>query len=422
MGLRLSEIGTVSAINRPSESIDRPMHPARFALSTAMLCLSVAALSGCSGKSKDKTKPTPQVGFVVVHPSAVPVPVSLPGRVVAFETSEVRPQITGVIHKRLFTEGATVRAGQPLFQIDPSLYSASVNQANANLASARAMAEAADAKAQRYKPLAQIEAVAKQDYTDALAAARQARASVAQGQAALDTARINLRFTTVPAPITGKIGRSLFTVGALVSANQTDPLALIQRMDPIFVDMQQSSAELLALRRALSSGGALKGSTAVRLQLEDGTLYPAAGVVQFSEVTVNAATGTVTLRASFPNPNGVLLPGMFVQSRFEQSINPRAFLVPQAAVQHDIGGEAYIFLVDANNKAQRRNVTAERTYGSAWVVTEGLKDGDKIITQGINGLRPDTEVKAVPANTPERLVPHKAGALGGSGGSRKQGG
>ncbi|HEX7852700.1 MAG TPA: efflux RND transporter periplasmic adaptor subunit [Sphingobium sp.] len=402
------------------------MHHARLTLSTALLCLSVAALSACSGKSGDaKKKPTPQVGFVVVQPSAVPVQTSLPGRIVAYETSEVRPQISGVIHKRFFTEGGTVRAGQPLFQIDPSLYQASVNQANANLASARANAEAAAAKADRYKPLAKIEAVAQQDYTDALALARQARASVAQNSAALDTARINMRFTTVPAPISGKIGRSLFTVGALVSASQADPLAVIQRLDPIYVDMQQSSSELLALRRALSTGGAQKGSTAVRLQLEDGSTYPLVGTVQFSEVTVNASTGTVTLRASFPNPDGVLLPGMFVQARFEQSIDPHAFLVPQGAVQRDLGGEAFILLIGPDNKVVRRNVAADRTYGTSWVVTDGLKPGDKVITQGINGLRPDAEVRPVPANTPERLVPHKAGESGGSGGnsgSRKQGG
>ncbi|MET0365671.1 MAG: efflux RND transporter periplasmic adaptor subunit [Sphingobium sp.] len=395
---------------------------ARKALSTALLCLTVAALPACSSKdgADAKKKPTPQVGFVIVRPGAVPVSTVLPGRVVAFETSEVRPQITGVIHKRFFTEGSTVQAGQPLFQIDPSLYQASVNQASANLASARANAEAAAVKADRYRPLAEMEAVAKQDYTDALATARQARAAVAQNSAALDTARINLRFTTVPAPITGKIGRSLFTVGALVSANQTDPLTIIQRLDPIFVDMQQSSSELLALRRALATGGARKGSTSVKLQLEDGSTYPLAGTVQFSEVAVNASTGTVTLRASFPNPNGDLLPGMFVQAHFEQSIDPSAFLVPQQALQRDLGGEAFVWLVGPDKKAVRRSVTADRTYGENWVVSAGLKPGDKVITQGTNGLRPDADIRPVPASTPQRLVPRKPGEGGGAG-SRKQG-
>ncbi|HEX7871692.1 MAG TPA: efflux RND transporter periplasmic adaptor subunit [Sphingobium sp.] len=396
---------------------------ARKALSAALLCLTVAALPACSKKdgSDGKNKPAPQVGFVIVRPGAVPVSTVLPGRIVAFETSEVRPQISGVIHKRFFTEGGTVQAGQPLFQIDPSLYRASVNQASANLASARASAEAAAAKADRYRPLAEMEAVAKQDYTDALATARQARASVAQNSAALDTARINLRFTTVPAPITGKIGRSLFTVGALVSANQVDPLTIIQRLDPIFVDMQQSSSELLTLRRSLATGGMRKGSTAVKLQLEDGSTYPLAGTVQFSEVAVNASTGTVTLRASFPNPNGDLLPGMFVQAHFEQSIDPSAFLVPQQALQRDLGGEAFVWLVGPDKKAVRRPVTAERTYGENWVVTDGLKAGDKVITQGTNGLRPDADIRPVPANTPQRLVPRKPGEGGGSG-AAKQGG
>jgi len=215
---------------------------------SALLLLVSATLSACSGeKDKDgQQRPPAQVGYIVAQTSTVPVPVSLSGRTVAFETSEVRPQVNGVIRRRFFTEGSLVRAGQPLFEIDPSLYRAAVNQAQANLQSARATADAAVAKANRYKPLAEMEAIAKQDYTDALASARAARASIAQNAAALDTARINLRFTSVPAPITGRIGRSLFTVGALVGASQADPLAVIQRTDPIYVDMQQSAADLVA--------------------------------------------------------------------------------------------------------------------------------------------------------------------------------
>lgn len=386
----------------------------RTALPTAALCASLALLAACSGgKGNDaKQKQVPQVGFVVVKESAVPVQTVLPGRIVAAETSEVRPQITGVVQKRLFTEGATVQAGQPLFQIDPSLYRASVNQATANLASANANAEAAAAKAERFKPLAKIEAVAQQDYVDALALARQAKAAVQQNNATLETAKINLRFTTVPAPISGKIGRSLFTVGALVSASQADPLAVIQRMDRVFVDMQQSTAELLALRRALSNGGALPGSTAVRLTLEDGSEYPVPGTVQFSDVTVNQATGTVTLRATFPNPKGELLPGMFVQAQFEQAVDPHAYLVPQEALQRDLGGEAYVWVVGANDKTVRRAVTAERTYKAAWVVTDGLKAGDKVITQGTNNLKPDMPIKPVPASTPQPVKPPKSGKQG----------
>lgn len=395
---------------------------ARTLFPIALLSFALTALPGCSEKGADaKKKPTLQVGFVVMQPQAVPIQATLSGRIVAAETSEVRPQITGLIRKRLFTEGATVRAGQPLFEIDPSLYRASVNQANANLASASASAEAASAKADRYRPLAEIEAVAKQDYADALAQARVARAAVAQNGAQLETARINLRFTTVPAPISGKIGRSLFTVGALVSANQADALAVIQRLDSVFVDMQQSSAELVSMRRALSSGGALPGSTAVRLRLEDGSDYAPVGRVEFSEVTVNASTGTVTLRARFPNPDGVLLPGMFVQARFDQATDAAAYLVPQQALQRDLGGDAFVFLVGPGNKAVRRTVKADRTSGTNWVVTNGLTRGDKVITQGTAGLRADADVRPVAAGTPQRIAPPGKNGSGGSD-SAKQGG
>ena len=215
-----------------------------------------------------------------------------------------------------------------MFQIDPSLYQAAVNQAAANLANARASAEAAQARADRYRPLAQIEAVSRQDYTDAVAQARQARANVAQTGAALETARINLRYTSIPAPISGRIGRSLFTVGALVTANQVNPLAVIQRNDPMYVDIQQSSADLLTMKRALASGGVTAGSTQVRLKLEDGGAYGYTGTVQFSEVVVDESTGTVTLRARFPNPQGVLLPGMFVQAQFTQAVVERRLSGP----------------------------------------------------------------------------------------------
>lgn len=392
--------------------------------STLLLCLTLTALPACSGDGADhKKKPDPQVGFVVVQPQSVAIQTILSGRVVAAETSEVRPQITGLIRRRLFTEGATVRAGQPLFEIDPSLYRTSVDQAEANLASARASAEAAGAKADRYRPLADMEAVAKQDYTDALAQARQARALVAQNNAQLETARINLRFTTLPAPISGKIGRSLFTVGALVSANQANPLAVIQRLDSVFVDMQQSSAELVAMRRALSAGGVLPGSTVVRLQLEDGSDYGPVGRVEFSEVTVNAATGTVTLRARFPNSDGVLLPGMFVQARFDQARDAKAYLVPQQAMQRDLGGEAFVFLVGRGNKVVRRQVEADRTSGANWVVTKGLAQGDKVITQGTNGLRADATVRPVPAGSPQSIrPPAKAGDGDPGSGAGKKGG
>jgi membrane fusion protein (multidrug efflux system) len=364
-----------------------------------------------------------QVGFVVAKPGPVPIETVLSGRVTALQTAEVRPQVSGVIRRRLFTEGGYVRQGQPLYQIDPSLYRAAVDQASANVAAASATAEAARVRANRYRPLAEAEAISKQDYTDAEAQARQARAAVAQNRASLNTAQINLRFTTVPAPISGRIGRSLVTEGALVTGNQSDPLAVISTLDPVYVDIQQSSADLLKLRTSLASGGTSAGSTAVRLTLEDGTAYGAVGTVQFSEVTVNEATGTVTLRARFPNPGGILLPGMFVKATFQQAVAPSAYLVPQQALQRDFGGDAFVYLVGRGNKVERRKVETDRTFGEFWVVTSGLRPGDKIITQGINNLKQGMQVRAVPATAPQKVAPRPMGARGfggGAGGERGQ--
>ncbi|KHK91951.1 hemolysin D [Novosphingobium malaysiense] len=375
--------------------------------------LTTASLAGCSDDPDARTgRPPVQVGYIVLQPTAVPLSASLSGRTVAYETSQVRPQVSGVIRKRYFTQGSYVRAGQPLFQIDPSLYEAAVNQAKANLASARATADAAAAKAERYKPLAEMEAIAKQDYTDARAEARVAQAAVAQNAASLDTARINLRFTTVPAPISGRIGRSLATVGALASASQTDPLAIIQRTDPIYVDMQQSAADLTALRRKLAAGGVTPGSTEVHLVLDGGSQYEFSGTVEFSEVTVNEDTGTVTLRARFPNPDGLLLPGMFVTAVFDQASDPNAFLVPQTAVRRDFDGSAYVMVVNKDNKAERRKVSADRTFKASSVITAGLRKGDKVIVQGLNGLRQGAEVKPTPASTPQKIAPPSAAGSG----------
>jgi membrane fusion protein (multidrug efflux system) len=383
-----------------------------------MLCAALVSACGQSGESKGGKRPPPSVGFVVAQASAVPVPVTLGGRTVAFETSEVRPQVAGVIQKRLFTEGSLVRAGQPLFQVDPSLYRANVNQAEANLASARASADAAIVRANRLKPLAEMEAVAAQDYTDAAAQARVARASISQNAAALETARINLRFTTVPAPISGRIGRSLVTVGALAGASQTTPLAIIQRTDPMFVDMQQSASDLTALRRKLREGGIAEGSTRVTLKMEDGSDYPLPGMVQFSEVTVNQGTGTVTLRARFPNPQALLLPGMFVNAVFDQAVEQNAFLVPQQAVQRDFDGSAYVMLVGKDDKAVRRKVTTSRTYGANWVVTGGVAPGERIILQGLNGLSHGDPIRPVPASAPQDPTRPPRGGPAGKAGTR----
>jgi membrane fusion protein (multidrug efflux system) len=377
----------------------------RSLLLAGTLCAATLSLGACSSEEEagKNGRGAPQVGFVVARVEAVPVTTSLGGRTVAFETSEVRPQVGGLIRRRLFTEGGFVRAGQPLYQIDASLYQAAVDQAAANLASARASAQAADERVRRFAPLAKMQAIAEQDYTDALAEARVARAAVAQNGAALETARITLRYATITAPISGRIGRSLATPGALVSASQATPLAVIQQTDPIYVDMQQSSAELTTLRQALASGGIAAGSTSVRLRLEDGSAYGFAGTVQFSDITVNEATGTVTLRARFPNPQGRLLPGMFVTALFDQAINPRAILVPQAALQRDFDGSAFVYLAGADNKVVRRKVTAERTIGTNWVVTDGLKAGERVITQGTGNLKQGAPIKPVPASSAQRV-------------------
>lgn len=378
--------------------------------SMGWLLLSGALLvAGCS---KEKpTPPPPEAGYVVMKTESVPLFIELPGRTAAYEMSEVRPQVTGVIKARLFTEGSIVRAGQTLYRIDPSIYRAAVNQASANLDSARALREAAEAKARRFEPLARMEAVSKQDYADALAAARQAAASVAQASAQLETARVNLRFTDVPAPISGRIGRSLATTGALVTASQADPLTTIQRLDPIFVDIQQSSADLLALRRQLASGGAAPSSATVSLTLEDGSEYARKGRVEFAEAMVDPQTGTVTLRARFPNPDGLLLPGMFVRARFSQLTATQAILVPQAGVARSPKGEATVILVGADGKAVLRTINADRTVGDKWLVTDGLKPGDKVVIEGLGKIRPGQPIRPVPAGSPplRKAPPAKAG-------------
>jgi membrane fusion protein (multidrug efflux system) len=388
--------------------------------------LALALLGGCSsGGDKAEQKGggpggrggTPEVGFVIVQPTSVAITTELAGRTTPYAVSEIRPQITGVVQRRFFTEGSYVRAGQTLYQIDPRLTEANTAQAQANLAAAQATAEAARVRAGRLAPLARMEAVSQQEYTDAAAQARQATATVEQQRAALRTAQVNLGFTRVPAPISGRIGRSLFTVGALVTANQAEPLATIQQLDPIFVDIQQSTAELLRLRRTLAQGDVMPARAAVRLKLEDGSDYNLTGTIQFSEVVVDPNTGTVTLRASFPNPQGLLLPGMFVRALFAQAVETRAYLVPQQAVSRDPQGNATVLVVGPNNRAMQRQVRAERTQGGSWVVTGGLNPGDKVITQGTARARPGQPVKPVPATAPQRIDPNRpaAGGMGRKG-------
>jgi len=373
--------------------------------------LALLGLAGCGagtqkqGAGAGANQGPRTVGFVVVKPQDVALVTELPARTSAYRVSDVRPQITGVIRRRLFEEGALVREGQPLYEIDPRLYRASAAEADANLASAQAEVVAAKALAKRYEPLAKIEAISQQDYDNAVSAARAAEAAVAQRRAMRDTARINLGFTAVPAPITGRIGRSTATVGALVSANQTTPLTQINQLDPIFLDIQQSSTDLLALRRLLARGGASPASADVRIVLEDGTDYDVVGRVQFSEALVDPATGTVTLRAQFANPQGWLLPGMFVRARFSQAVDKGAFLVPQAAVTRDQSGAATLLVVGKDDKAELRKIVTPRTQGAYWVVTKGLTAGDRVIVQGTGDLRPGQAIKPVAANAPQTVKP-----------------
>ena len=379
--------------------VQRKLHP-RFALK-AIAAAAALMLSACGSGNADTAKSRnhgpPAVAYVIVTPASVPLVQSLPARVSAYEVSQVRPQVSGIIQKRYFTEGSFVRKGQTLYQIDPSQYQAAVAEAQANVRSARASAQAAEALAARYRPLVQMEAVSKQDYTNAVSQAQQAQAAIAQNEAMLRAAQINLRFTRVPAPISGRIGISNVTEGALVTANQTDALTTITRLDPVNVDVQESASDLIALRRALSTAGVAPSSAQVRLTLPDGSDYGFTGTVQFSEVIVDQSTGTVTLRARFANPAQILLPGLFVTATFSQAVDTTAFLVPQQAISRDPKGNATLFVVAPGNRASQRTVVTSRTQGPYWVVTEGLAAGEKVITEGAGNLHDGDAIRPSPA-------------------------
>ncbi|MGI4880245.1 MAG: efflux RND transporter periplasmic adaptor subunit [Janthinobacterium lividum] len=383
----------------------RSLHQATVVAGIAALL----ATAACGEKKKDAgPPPPPEAGFIVLHAETVPLFIELPGRTSAYETSDVRPQVAGVIQARLFVEGSIVKAGQTLYQIDPSLYRAASASAKASLANAEAARVTAAAKADRYRPLAQLEAVSKQDLSDATAGADQAQASVAQNRAALDTANINLRFTRIAAPISGRIGRSLVTTGALVTTGQTGALAQIQRLDPIFVDIQQSSADLLKLRRALASGGVTPSSAAVRLELEDGSEYGQTGRVEFAEAVVDPASGTVTLRARFANHDGLLLPGMYVRARLSQATARDAILAPQTGISRDPRGAATALVIGAGDKAMLRNVVTTRTVGNAWLVSSGLNAGDRLIVEGLGQIKSGQKVKPVVAGSKPATSPGAA--------------
>ncbi|HGM5283901.1 TPA: efflux RND transporter periplasmic adaptor subunit [Serratia liquefaciens] len=344
--------------------------------------------------------PPPRVGVVTLKNEPIPLTSELPGRVAAFRNAEVRPQVGGIVQKRLFTEGEQVKAQQPLYQIDPGLFQAEYDRGNAALARARAQLRTAALLIQRYRPLAESRAISRQVYDDAVAAHQQAVADVQSAEAQLETARINLVYTRVLSPIDGIIGRSLVTEGALVTAQQAEAVAAVQQIDPIYVDVTQSSVQLLRLRNALESGAVAQAdgpqSAAVTLTLEDGSRYVHGGKLQFSEITVDRSTGSVVLRAVFPNPERKLLPGMFVRARLLEGMAAQGgLLVPQRGITRNPRGEATALVVNEAGKVELRELTTERAMGDSWLVSTGLAAGDRVIVEGVQQVRPGAQVNAV---------------------------
>jgi len=373
------------------------------AASLAAIALTLAACGqgkGGAGGGMGPGGPTP-VGVIVAKTEPVNLTSELTGRTSAYLISEVRPQVGGIIKARLFQEGGYVRAGQPLYQIDPATYQAAYNSAAAGLAQAQATATAARLKAERYKSLVEINAVSKQDNDDAQAAALQAAANVAAQKAALDNARINLGWTKVVSPISGRIGKSSVTPGALVTASQASALATVQDLSKIYVDLTQSSADMLKLQSALNSGQlGRSGSAQVTLKLEDGSTYPISGRLEFSDVTVDPTTGSVGLRATFDNPNGVLLPGMYVRASLSKGVANEGMLIPQAAVSRDPKGNATVMVVGAKGAAEPRQIVATQTVGDKWLVSSGLKPGDQVIVEGLQKVQPGAPVKPAVITAP----------------------
>jgi membrane fusion protein (multidrug efflux system) len=374
--------------------------------------LLAALIAACSHKGPPPAPPPAKVAVVTLKTQPVSILTELPGRTVAYRIAEVRPQVNGVILKRLFVEGSQVKAGQQLYQIDPAPFQASLQSAQAALARAEATATSTRLLAQRYKPLADARAVSRQDYDNAVASQDQAAADVASAKASVETARINLAYTKVMAPISGRTGRSSVTEGALVAANQTAALLVIQQLDPIYVDVTQASTVLLRLQRELAAGKLKKvgdSQAETKLLLEDGTPYGERGKLQFSEVTVDPGTGSITLRAVFPNSQSTLLPGMFVREQLEEGVDENAVLVPQRAVAHNPKGEATVTIVDADNKAQVRSIKTDRAIGDQWLVSDGVAAGDKVIILGIQGVQPGAVVNPHEV-TPQELDPKNTGA------------
>lgn len=372
--------------------------------SAAAVALSALFLAACSGGKEQGgapgaggPPPAPAVTVMTLKTESVPMVAELPGRTTSFLIAELRPQVTGIVTERAFNEGSEVKAGQVLYRIDPAPYQAAYDSAKATLARAEANAQVARIKAERHAGLVKIEAVSKQAHDDVQAGLKQAQAEVAAAKAALDKAKIDLDYTRLKSPIAGRIGRSAVTAGALVTANQAQALATVQQLDPIYVDLTQSSADMLRLRNEVAAGRLLagaKGEVPVKLILEDGSEYAAEGRLALSEVTVDEGTGSVTLRAKFSNADGVLLPGMYVRARLPQGTRSDAILVPHKALSRDPLGNALVMAVDAESKVVARPVQVAQSLGENWVVTGGVKAGERIIVEGLQKVRPGAAVQA----------------------------
>ncbi|MEK5746782.1 multidrug efflux RND transporter periplasmic adaptor subunit AdeD [Acinetobacter nosocomialis] len=355
----------------------------------------IVFLNGCDS-DKPIVKNNQKVGIITIKKETIESSYQLAGRTVASEISQVRPQVNGVVVEQLFKEGSQVSKGQPLYKIDSSLYRDSVDEAAGNLALAKATMNSTRLQAERYKELIKVNGISQQELDNALSAYEQAKATVAVNEAVLKTARTNLRYTQVTAPISGRIGRSSITRGALVTSAQTDPLATIQKLDPMYVDLTQSSDEYMALRKQLTENGIKPTELSVRLQLENGTTYSQQGTFKFSDIAVDEATGSITLRAAFSNPNHGLLPGMYVRAELGTGTRSNSILIPQGAFFRDADGNALVWVVGKDNKAEQRKITLGNAIDNRWLVKSGLNEGDQVIVDGLQGLSAGMAIEPTP--------------------------
>ena len=366
-------------------------------LAVVLMLSGSLALTGCDDKpAQQGAQHMPEVGIVTLKSAPLQITTELPGRTSAYRIAEVRPQVSGIILKRNFVEGSDIQAGVSLYQIDPATYQASYDSAKGDLAKAQAAANMDQLTVKRYQKLLGTKYISQQDYDTAVATAQQSNAAVVAAKAAVETARINLAYTKVTSPISGRIGKSAVTEGALVQNGQTTALATVQQLDPIYVDVTQSSNDFLRLKQELANGKLQQenGKAKVELVTNDGLKYPQNGTLEFSDVTVDQTTGSITLRAIFPNPDHTLLPGMFVRARLEEGVNPDALLVPQQGVTRTPRGDASAMVVGEGDKVEVRQITATQAIGDKWLVTEGLKTGDRVIITGLQKVRPGVQVKA----------------------------